>query len=233
MSGNNKPPANKQVVDDEGTVDQKLKNEILKARNRVESSEHDIFVRGPMEGVAYPRDQLAEIWKTSVRQYIRRVEPLLQSDEIAGAQEYYLEKPVTSRPVYPLDGETPVHGGDKDTIEIQWSALYRDAVDMDQLRRMDDRFGNQFTPPDPKTYTLVGLRDVIEKPEQTFEWTVELGNAWNPRKNMVATPKRTVSMNKKELERAVRFADQFLQHEAGIAIDVGHQEKDEREMNPV
>jgi len=227
-------PGNKQVVDDEGTVDQKLKNEILRARNRVEDREDQIFVQGPMEGVPYNHAQLAEIWKTSVRQYVRRVEPLLQSEEIAGAREYYLEKPVASRAVYPEDGPTPVQGaGKRDEIEVQWSMFYQDAVDIERIRRMDDRFGRQFQPPEAKTYRLVGLREVIEQPEQTFEWAIELGNSWNPNRNMIATPTRTVTMNKPELERAVRLTDQFLQHEAGIAIDVGHQEKDEMELNPV
>lgn len=227
-------PGNKQVVDDEGTVDQKLKNEILRARNRVEDREDRIFVQGPLEGVPYNRDQLTQIWQTSVRQYLRRVEPLLQSEEIRGAQEYYTEKAIAERMVYPEDGETPVQGGgNQDSIAIRWSQFFRDGVDIGRLRQTDERFGNQFTPPDPKRYQLQGLKAVIEHPEQTFEWSVPLGNSVNPLQNMVAIPSRTVTPTKHELERAVRMTDIFLQDKAGIAIDVGHQEKDERELNPV
>jgi len=227
-------PGHKQVVDDEGTVDQKLKNEILRARNRVEDREDRIFVQGPLEGVPYNREQLTRIWQTSVRQYLRRVEPLLQSKEIRGAQEYYRDKTIADRAVYPEDGETPVQGGgSQDTVAIQWSQFYHDGVDLDRLRQIDERFGRQFTPPEPKRYRLQGLRAVIERPEQTFEWSVPLGNSVNPLQNMVAVPSTTVTPTKHELERAVRLTDLFLQEKAGIAIDVGHQEKDERELNPV
>ena len=227
-------PGHKQVVDDEGTVDQKLKNEILRARNRVEDREDRIFVQGPLEGVPYNRDQLTRIWQTSVRQYLRRVEPLLQSEEIRGARDYYLDKTVADRTIYPGDGETPVQGGgSRDTVEIEWSQFYREGVDLGKLQQTDDRFGQQFSPPEPKRYRLQGLQAVIEQPEQTFEWSVPLGNSVNPLQNMVAVPTRTVTPTKHELERAVRMTDLFLQEKAGIAIDVGHQEKDERELNPV
>lgn len=234
MSNRNDGPGNKQVVDDEGTVDEKLKNEIIRARSRVSTREDNIFVKGPLEGVPYDHDQLAQIWATPVRQYVRRVEPLLQSDEIRGAREFYLDKVVAKRKVYPPDGKTEVYGdGGQDTVEIEWSRFYRDGIDLHEVKMRESRFGQQFSPPEPKEYKLVGLKDVIERPEQSFEWSVQLGNSWNPNEHMTAAPSRNVTMDKRELERAVRYTDIFLQDHAGIAINVGHQEKDERELNPV
>lgn len=246
MSGNGHGSSgNKQVVDDEGTVDQKLKNEIIEARSRVERREDQIFVQGPLDGVPYDIDGLTRIWSTTVSQYLRRIEPLLTSNEIDGARGFYTGDVIESLPiidgsfianreVYPRDGETRVVGDERHSaIDIEWSRFYMDDDHLSKLKMADEKFGKDFSPPEPKHFRVSGIKDVIEHPEQTFEWAVPLGNSINPVHNMVAVPRRVVRMNKDELKAAVRLADYFLQHHGGIAIDVGHQETDEQEMNPV
>jgi hypothetical protein len=224
-----------QVIDEENRISNRLKDRILDARERVADREDDIFVGAPLTGdVALqpgrPAEaQLTNIWKTTVRQYLKTIEPLLRSEEIEDAPYYYTELPLVNTTVTPTDGETlivPNHPRkDAYTEEIQWSLFYDDNISNTKLLRASNTFGNNFEPPEPRRFTLTGLKDVIEKPETTFTWSVELNpDKFGPQLE-VARPQRAVTLRREWLETAVRKADQFLQN-AGIGLEVGDPTKE-------
>lgn len=224
----------KRVTDEEQTVDKQIKNQILKLRKRVSDREDLVFTQAPLDpqiqGLNH-REQV-EIWKTSVVQYLERIEPLLQSDEIERSHHYYLEEPIANRTVYPPDGETPVlHKGKTTTEEIQWSLLESDLSKL-EIVTSSAHFGRGIEPPEPKEFDVTGLKEVIEKPSQTFQWEVVL----NPDKigpaRKIARPAVQASLSKDELKKAVRLADAFLHEHAGIGVNVGHEETDDPEDNP-
>jgi len=225
--------ATKQVTDDEGTVDEKVKNRILNARERVDEREDAVFVQSALDSeVRLNRQARVGIWATSVKQYLRTIEPLLQSDDIDNSDYYYWELPIIEREVTPPDGLTRVISGNDDKEEkIHWSMFYNDAVDTTRLIIDNPLFGTGFQPPEPKTIKLEGLRDVIETNGISVSWDVPL----NPRdfgpQQRIAQPVFQKPLQKEWLEFAVRQADQFLQ-QAGIGLEIGHQETDDPDDDP-
>jgi len=219
-----------QVIDEENRISNRLKDRILDARERVAEREDDIFVGAPLNGdVAYSERQLTKMWQTTVRQYLKTIEPLLRSEEIEDAHYYYKELPLVDTTLKPLDGETLIVYNDTDkdpeSKEIAWSMFYQEDVSEMQILRGNSMFGTDFEPPEPKRFTLTGLKDVLDKHETTLTWNVVL----NPDKFgpdlKFARPSRTVTLRRDWLETAVRKADQFLQN-AGIGLEVGDPTKE-------
>jgi len=208
-----------QVIDD-GTVDTKFKNRIVNARKRVDDREDDIFVRAPLSGTVGGRQELVQLWGTTVRQYLKTIEPILRSGEIARSDYYYNNIEIANEVVYPPDGETPVSTRNgSETWDIEWSKYYRD--DFDPFRAMGGNLkaGPGFEPPEPRKITLHGLKDVIETEQIHVEWSVPL-NSGEPFGD-VAKPSVTYPVKKQWLEVAIRAADQFLQEEANIGLEIG------------
>lgn len=211
----------KQVDDEDRTVDRKIKDAILDARNRVEEREDQVFVQSPLDpeiqGIS--RGDQVQIWETTVNQYLTRIEPLLKSDEIERSNHYYREVKIADRPVYPRDGETPVvHKNETTKEDIQWSLLQSDQLSKLDLVTQSDTFGRGIEPPEEKRFTVTGLKEVIEKPQQVFQWEVALNpDEIGPAKK-IARPVVQASLSKDELKLAVRLADEFLQEHAGIGV---------------
>lgn len=210
---------NKRVVDEEGTVDQKIKDRIIRSRNRVDKREDLVFIQAPLDPQVEQlnrRDQL-EIWGTAVRQYIRSIEPLLKSDAIPESGHYYGNHPIVKERIMP-----PPKDG------IDWSLFHDDDIPQESLIREHETLDRSFTPPQPKTFTLRGLKSVIETDHIEVSWTV----VHNP---SAIQPRQTVSrialshpLKKPWLESAVRVADEFLQ-KAGVGLDIGHEETDDQD----
>jgi len=218
----------KRVLDDEGTVDKKLKSEIIRARRRVSDREDDIFTHARLEGVDYSYKELTEIWKTPVRQYLRRIEPLLTDDAIDEAERFYTDIEIAAEQVTPPSGPTRVivdnasmYTSVKDGVAaLPWGELYSEHLRSDDYGALHELFSDGMRAPKPKSYKLVGLRDVIEDYAPNYEWGVQLNDRMNPANQAVAYPRVTRSMTKQDLEQALRMADQFLQHHAGIGMDI-------------
>jgi hypothetical protein len=211
------------VIDEENRVDKRLKDRILDARERVAESENEIFIGAPLDkGVNLTSQQLVQLWATAVRQFLRTIEPLLQSDEIEKSQYYYREIPILKDELYPPDGKTKVTVGDDVTTEgIEWSLFYNDNVDT--LNLIKDP---SFEPPDPKTVEIRGLKDVIETEVISCEWSVVMNPSMHFSKpTKVAHPSVRRPLSKPTLEFAVRKADQFLQ-DAGVGLEIGAENKE-------
>jgi len=223
----------KQVVDEEGSVDQQLKNAILKTRDRVAERHDQLYTVAPYQGAELSTAEQNKYWGSSVRQYLVRIEPLLKSDEIPHAKEYYNEKPIAQRAVRPEDGPAKVVKTGRarradETVDVNWGELQAEQRSSQQERRL-----RTIDFPNAKTYRVVGLKGVIENPREQFTWTVDINRDINPQRQLVVRPQRVVQLTKDELYRAVRHADEFLQHHAGIAVETGHKEVDEEETNPI
>lgn len=216
------PTEGAQVIDEENRIDKRLKDRILDARERVTEREDHAFVGAPLDDdVALTHSQRTQIWATSVKQYLRVIEPLLRSDEISNSGYYYTELPIVQRTIYPPDGPTTIirgSGTETDTIEIAWSMLYDDDIDTMKQIMNNPLFGRGFESPEPKTFELSGLKDVIEKDGISVSWRVPLSKQdIDPD---IAQPVYETPLKKEWLEFAVRKADQFLQ-QAGIGLEIG------------
>jgi hypothetical protein len=224
----------KRVTDEEGTVDQKLKSRIIQARKRVDEREDDVFVGEPlMPDVALTDGEKLEMWGTSVRQYLKSVEPLLQSSEVEQSRYYYHEVEIVDEPVYPPDGRTKVWGNEPEAEiwKIPWSLFYEDDFTVHKYADGDLPIDRGFEPPEPKRAQLYGLKDVIETDRFEFHWSVVLNPQDIPPQQNTAKPSVTLPLRKQWLESAVRKADSFLQ-EAGVGLEIGHQQTDDKDDDP-
>lgn len=211
----------KRVDDEDRTVDRKIKDAILDARNRVEEREDQVFTQVPLDPQVktISRSDQVQVWATSVNQYLTRIEPLLKSNEIERSNHYYREVKIADRTVYPRDGETPVLHKDGATKEqIRWSLLQSDQLSMRDLVAQGDTFGRGIEPPEEKRFTVTGLKEVIERPQQVFQWEVVLNPDEIGPVKKIARPVVQASLSKDELKLAVRLADEFLQEHAGIGV---------------
>lgn len=211
----------KRVEDDDATVDKQIKNAIIRARDRVENREDQVFTQAPLDPeINITQQQGVEIWKTTVVQYLQRIEPLLKSDEIERSDYYYRQVQIADRPVYPPDGETPVVSGNSQTTEdIQWSLFNAEDVSEMDLVMSTEHFGRGIEPPEEKRFKVTGLKDVIEQPQKVFRWEIVLNpDAMVGPSRKIARPAVQVSLSKQELQKAVRLADEFLQQHAGIGV---------------
>lgn len=220
---NESPPEGAQVIDEENRINNRLKDRVLDARDRVATNENEVFVKAPLSNdINRSRAELVEIWGTSVKQYLKTIEPLLRSDELARAEYFYTELPIIDKTVIPKDGPTVVsEGNDRTQKDINWSRFYAEEIENWHLIRDTPLFGPGFEPPEPKKVELYGLKSIIETSGIAKSWRVPL----NPgsdfgKQTRVAHPVYEEPLSKPTLEYAVRKADQFLQ-EAGIGLEVG------------
>jgi hypothetical protein len=196
----------KRVNDDEGNVDRKIKDRILKARERVDTREDQLFVQAPAMDVRMSQEQALNAWATSIRQYIRVVKPLLTSDEIEGAQYYWTKVPLGGREISPPDGEK------------EWSRF----AYSDDPNGLATQMGlpPSFDPPEAKTASFTGLQEIMNRQTIEKHWTVDMKpDAILPQENLDSL---TVKMPvpKSILEKAVEATDAFLQ-EAGVGLEIG------------
>jgi len=216
------PDDGAQVLDEEDRISNRLKDRILDARDRVADREDAIFVEAPLDDdVSITGEQATQIWATSVRQYLRVIEPLLRSDEIQDSHYYYRNLPLIDKTITPPDGPTRIIDGDDVNQEtIMWSKFYSDAYDTNREIMDNPLYGPGFSPPEPRQITLSGLKSVIETDGITETWHVPLNPQMWDQRQRVAKPTYKQPLDKQMLEYAVRKADQFLQ-DAGVGLDVG------------
>lgn len=208
-----------EVLDDDGDVDRKVKDRILKSREYVDSAEAALFVdkyddlldrAGRRMSPEQVKHILAERWSVVVRQYIRTVRPLLTSDEIEQAQYYWEELPVYSDTIEP-----PAQNG------IDWPRFYRsDESDYAIAKSMEMNVDMSFEAPEPKPVELNGLRDVLQFQEQPLYWTVVYNPDSLPIQQESETLEAQLSLPKGVYEAAVEYTDEFLQ-EIGIGLEIG------------
>jgi hypothetical protein len=204
---------NKRVTDSEGTVDKKVKNRILKARERVDTREDLLFV----QIAADRRSRLSHAeavaaWGTTIRQYIRAIEPLLKSGEIEQSEYYYREKKLGEKEIPPPDGEK------------EWSR-FAGPGDTTQTKR-EMNLHPSFDPPEAKKINFHGLKDILEKRQITLSWAFSPDpTKWGPERE-IERLSVTVPVPKHVLEAAVSAADEFLQN-AGIGLEIGREEGEE------
>ena len=230
MSSENNQNDTAQVLDEENRIDKRLKDRILDARERVAEREDEIFVGAPLDGeVDLAHDQLVSLWSTTVRQFLRTIEPLLRSDEIDISHHYYRELPILKDTLHPPDGPTElVTDGEPqdDPAFIQWSLFYSDDISKREIIESSDPFSREFEPPEPKTVELQGLKSVIEQEKISVSWEVPLNPGLTPaNRTHVAYPRYNDPLSKPTLEYAVRKADEFL-HNAGIGLEIGDPTKE-------
>ncbi|QIO22406.1 hypothetical protein [Haloarcula sp. JP-L23] len=222
----------KRVRDEEGSVDQKLKDRIIAARNRVDEREDSCFVEAPLEGVRLKRPQLVRIWSTAVKQYLRAIEPLLRSEEVENSTYYYRKAPVVEETLYPPDGKYPPENSSKangrESHNYRWSLFYRPDVSTREAiaSHQHNQFSRAFAPPEPKEVTLHGLYDVLETNGIRKEWAITTNPDTIPPEQNTVYPTVQTPLRREWLEKSVRIADEFLQ-QAGISIDVGYQSEDD------
>ncbi|WP_136689987.1 hypothetical protein [Halorhabdus amylolytica] len=193
-----------ETVQDDGSVDQKLKNRIIDARKRVDEREDQLFVQGLAAGIS--REEKTQAWGTVVRQYIRAIEPLLKSDDVKKAEYYYLQAYIGKQEIPPPDGEYP------------WSEL----AYADNTWALFTEYGlpANIDLPEPQEIEFEGLYSVLKQKQVSAQWQVDLkpesfGPGGEQDRLGVSYP-----VPKEVLEEAVSTADEFLQ-QAGIGLEIG------------
>jgi hypothetical protein len=199
----------KRVPDEEGTVDAKIKTQIIQSRNRVNRAEQELFVEAEVDpSINIPRNDRVVIWGTIVKQYLREIEPILRSDEVQNATEYYKHKEI---------GEVNLIPPDTDGYQFSMVA-YTDKSDK-QLRRMLG-LPKGVDVPQVERIPLNGLKSIIEAPDVfQHRWTVTVDNSGAPPNHKEVYPHAQEIIGKQTLIDAVRHANQFLQ-DAGIGLDL-------------
>ena len=208
-------PQNKRVRDEEGNVDEKVKNRILTARKNIDDTEMLLYVQAPVEGRADAESQI-EGYGMVVRQYIRSILPLLKSEEVIESDYYKDEVELANFEVPPPPGSE------------NWPLLARDHV---SVQAVSDTLPPTFDPPEPKPFTLYGLQSILETERVEMEWVVELTRRPTPDGSGVEHLVVDEPLPKFVYDSAVEYADEFLQN-IGIGVDIGFQEIDDQDTNP-
>lgn len=193
------------VVDDENTVDQKVKNRILETRKRVDEREDGLFVRAvedPNVDNLNPSSQL-NAWGTSVRQFLRTIRPLLTSDAMPNSNHYWEEVEIVERMyIPPPDGKYP------------WSKISH--VDDEQRLKKQHGLPFNFQWPQPKPVEFNGLKSILEQKQISITWDISIGQRANRETDRVSVQS---AIPKEILESGIECADEFL-HQAGIGVNI-------------
>ena len=197
------------VVDESGTVNQKHKEQILQARNRIDEREDAMFT-GPLidpaigEGITH-YERVKAMGRT-VRMLIRRLRPLLVRDTVEGAEEYAETVELGRMTLYPPDSDG-----------IPFSALVHDDINEKAFRREYD-LPKGVDLPQPVTRDFDGLLSLLAVPDEiAYTWRVKTktGKRVGPDDIIVLQEAQPIPMH--ILERAVMASDDFMQ-EAGIGL---------------
>jgi len=214
----NESDEQKEVLDEEGTVDRKVKDRILKSREMVDTAETRLFINDYTEiakNTQYAsreeiEDQLADRWAVVVKQYIRTVRPLLISDEIEDSEWYWQEAPIVDFEVTPR----PQKG-------VDWNRFYHsEQPDWKTAQEQDLHVDMKFEAPDPKRVTINGLSELVDFEPTPVYWDVVLTpDKMEPERETILLDD-TVELAKPVYEKAVEYTDEFLQ-QAGIGLEIG------------
>lgn len=222
MSESSEPPSDsQQVIDEEGSVDSQIKQRILNSRETVNQNENVLFTERLISPeVDLSKDQAIIAWGHSVKRYIRDVEILLRNERLEESRYYYKEVDLGQVTLYP-----PNKGG------YEFTRFYTSDTDNTLLKK-DMGLPKDMQVPEPYTHTFTGLEDIIESEEYVYtQWTVYT-NKQGPPTEWDEMPLDAAQPVPKEVyEKAVRETDQFLQS-AGIGIDIGNEQVDDKDTNP-
>lgn len=205
-----------QVTDEENSVDQKLKNQVLQLRQTVDEDERNLYVgrlRDPE--MKYTRQAANQDWALSIRQYLRSIKRLWDdSEDIAGVRYYWggQENAAGDRLHLGTVELTP-----PDTQDRQFSMVARKDVDPRELRRaLGLPRGVEL--PEPYTRPFVGLSDVLNNKVVENTWVVTVDDTGPPRAHETRVLPAAKPVPKHVLEAAVEAADAFLQ-QAGLGFE--------------
>lgn len=198
-----------EVLDEEGEVDTKVKNRIIKARERVDETEQQLYVGSLVkESVSIPDANRLQGYGLMVRQYIRTVKPLLASAGIEKSEYYWKHATIFSQEVQPPAGK------------YNWPLFCDPEIDNTKLKR---EFGlpSGFEPPEAKVFEISGLRDVLDKHQMSLSWRFDLaagtGDTRTDIEELQVGPR---PLPKSVYEQAVELTDEFLQL-AGVGLEIG------------
>jgi hypothetical protein len=158
------------------------------------------------------KEHFSDRWGVLVRQYIRSVKPLLTSDEIENAEFYRQQVPIYRTKISPPDGEK------------NWSRFAEDIDEVRLMREMGVKPGVDV--PEPRTFELIGLDDVLNKQQIQEEWYIDL----RPDEFGPAGKSDHVAVNrgipKEAYEKAVETTDEFL-NQSGLGLSLTEGDPDD------
>jgi hypothetical protein len=204
----NEPP--EEVLDEEGDVDKAFKRGIIQAWGRVDETETALYRDAAIDpDVRLSDGERVQIYAMAVKQFLRRVEPLLRSPNIQGNKQYYNGE--EDNPIATFELVPPETGG----YPFQ---LVQQDHSQSELRRMIG-LPKSADVPQPKTVRIVGLKDVIERePVARYQWEVCVRKEGAPPNWEFVYPQNTRAFPKSVYVNAVRRTVQFLQ-DAGIGLE--------------
>ena len=208
MSGtDDEATAPHEVIDEEGSVDKAIKRRIIKARERVDETEIALYRDAAIEpDVRISEVEKVHIYATMVKQFLRRIEPLFRVDGVPNNKHYYKEIEIAEFTLFPPE-----------TDGYNFPLVARDHSDK-RLRRMIG-LPSGVDLPKPKTVTIKGLQEVIDRqPAIRKQWEVCVNNNGAPPNYEYVYPTVERPLSKDVYEKAIRKADLFLQ-EAGIGLE--------------
>lgn len=201
--------AEKRIDDEEGEVDTRFKNRIIQNRVRVDDAEEKLFVDAPTNpDLQAPRQQRVSVYGTMVKQYLRTIEPILRSDGVENATEFYEEVEIGSVELVPPDKEG-----------YQFSmAVYSEKDDQDLRRLLNLPRSAEI--PEVKHIPFHGLKSIIEAPDVlSHRWVVTVDDTGVEPNHDQIVLQQTKVPDKKLFVDAIRKADSFLQN-AGLGIEI-------------
>lgn len=195
------------VTDEEHSVDQQLKNQVLAIRKTVDEDERKLYVdrlRDPE--LPYSRQEANQDWGLSVRQYLRAIKRLWDdAEQISGVPEYWRQMNLGTVTLVPPDADG-----------YQFSAVTQDAPPADLRRFIGLPRGVDL--PEPYVYTFNGLKDILNTRIVSQSWTITVDNSGPPPAHKRVTVQDASVVPKPVLENAVEAADAFLQ-QAGLGFE--------------
>lgn len=199
------------VDDEEGTVDTKVKNQIMNLRAMVDKDERNLYV----DRLSDPRYNLNvqacnQYWGISVRQYLRGIKRLWNESaaSVSGVSQYWEQTEIGREKLVPPDTD------DYQFSLVEHSKRYSEL----QLKRMIG-LPQEADLPEVKTKTFNGLNDVLAQNRIEATWVVTIDTTGPPPEHEQVTVSTVEPVPKHILENAVEAADNFLQ-QAGVGFDV-------------
>lgn len=205
-----------QVTDEENSVDQKLKNQVLKLRQSVDEDERRLYVdrlRDPE--MQYTRQAANQDWALSIRQYLRSMKRLWDDrGDISGVGYYWAGDKNAAGERLQLGS---VELTPPDTQDRQFSMVAHKDADPRELRRAL-RLPRGVELPEPYIRPFVGLSDVLNNKVVEKAWTVTVDDTGPPRAHETRVLPAAKPVPKHILEATVEAADAFLQ-QAGLGFE--------------
>jgi hypothetical protein len=197
------------VADEEGIVDRKTKEHILSLRKQIDDDERQLYVELVASG-RISRQEADEYWGISIRQYLRGIKRLWNSDSdqagVRNVEFFWEKKEIAEFDLPPPDAES-----------YQFSTLDYDAEDLSSVKRS---FGLPRTAelPEPRKQKFKGLQSVLSTRGLHETWRVKVNDSGPPPEHDYLTLERSMPVPKFVLEQAIETADNFLQ-QAGIGFE--------------